>query len=215
MAGVNLLVWTVARAGGFTAYGLLTLSVVLGLALGLQWRSPRWPRFATTELHRFVTLLTLVFLALHVLAITVDPFMRFRLVEILVPFASHYRPLWMGLGVVAAWLALAVWLSTRLQRLIGYRAWRRLHYATIAVYLLATIHGFATGTDTHTAWAPLLYGTSLLAVGALLVVRVLGAGPTPARPDAGRAPAGSGGGRTLRPIPAGSQPDPRLERHSR
>src|SRR5215211_527915 len=96
---------TVARAAGFTAYGLLTGSVVLGLALGLRWRSPRWPRWATTELHRFVTLLTLVFLGLHVVLLALDGYMRFRPVELLVPFANHYRPLWTGLGVVAAWPA--------------------------------------------------------------------------------------------------------------
>jgi sulfoxide reductase heme-binding subunit YedZ len=77
-AGGGVLTWIVARAAGFTAYGLLTGSVVLGLALGLRWRSPRWPRWATTELHRFVTLLTLVFLGLHVLLLALDGYMRFR-----------------------------------------------------------------------------------------------------------------------------------------
>ena len=149
-----MLTWIVARAAGFTAYGLLTCSVVLGLALGLRWRSPRWPRWATTELHRFVTLLALVFLGLHVLLLALDGYMRFGLVELLVPFANHYRPLWTGLGVVAAWLALAVWASTWLQGLIGYRAWRRLHLATFVVYAAATLHGLQAGSDGHRPWAP-------------------------------------------------------------
>jgi len=109
--GGGMLTWIVARAAGFTAYGLLTGSVVLGLALG--------PRWATTELHRFVTLLTLVFLGLHVVALALDGYLRFGLVELLVPFANRYRPLWIGLGVVAAWLALAVWASSWLQGRIG------------------------------------------------------------------------------------------------
>ena len=117
--GGGMLTWIVARAAGFTAYGLLTGSVVLGLALGLRWRSPRWPRWATTELHRFVTLLTLIFLGLHIVALALDDYMRFGLVELLVPFANPYRPLWTGLGVVAAWLALAVWASSWLQGRIG------------------------------------------------------------------------------------------------
>jgi predicted ferric reductase len=178
--GAGVLTWTVARAAGFTAYALLTASVALGLALGMRWRSPRWPRFATTELHRFVTLLTLVFLGLHVLLIALDRYMRFRLVELLVPLASHYRPLWMGLGVVAAWLAVAVWLTTWLQRLIGYRAWRRVHYATFAVYAAATLHGVAAGSDAAAPWAVLLYAASLVTVAILLVARL--ATPAPARP---------------------------------
>ncbi|TMC87359.1 MAG: iron reductase, partial [Chloroflexi bacterium] len=37
--------WDVARAGGFTAYILLTLAVAVGLALSTQLQSPRrWPR---------------------------------------------------------------------------------------------------------------------------------------------------------------------------
>ena len=153
----------------------LGLWTVLGLALGLRWRSPRWPRWATTELHRFVTLLTLVFLGLHVLLLALDGYMRFRLVELLVPLANHYRPLWTGLGVVAAWLALAVWASTWLQGLIGYRAWRRLHLATFAVYAAATVHGIQAGSDGHTPWALALYAASALTVAGLTAARLAGA----------------------------------------
>ena len=174
-AGGGVLTWIVARAAGFTAYGLLTGSVVLGLALGLRWRSPRWPRWATTELHRFVTLLTLVFLGLHVLLLALDGYMRFRPVELLVPFANHYRPLWTGLGVVAAWLALAVWASTWLQGLIGHRAWRRLHLATFVVYAAATVHGLQAGSDGHRPWALTVYAASALMVAGLTAARLAGA----------------------------------------
>jgi hypothetical protein len=47
------LAWYTARASGYTALMMLTLSMVVGLVLGLQLHSPRWPRFLTTELHRF------------------------------------------------------------------------------------------------------------------------------------------------------------------
>jgi predicted ferric reductase len=184
-----VLTWVVARAAGFTAYALLTASVLLGLALGMRWRSPRWPRFATTELHRFVTLLTLVFLGLHVLTIALDGYMRFSLVEVLVPLASQYRPLWMGLGVVAAWLAATVWASTWLQRLIGYRTWRRLHYATFAVYAAATVHGFAAGSDRGAPWALAVYAASVAAVVGLTAARLA----APGSPSAGRAGRPGGG----------------------
>ena len=52
--------WDVARAGGFTAFGLLTLSVAIGLALTLHLQSPRWPRIINSELHNFLTLLALI-----------------------------------------------------------------------------------------------------------------------------------------------------------
>src|SRR5262249_56524643 len=58
--------WDVARAGGMVAYILLTRSVALGLALSMRWQRPRWPRLFTNEMHSFLTLLSLVFIAVHV-----------------------------------------------------------------------------------------------------------------------------------------------------
>jgi hypothetical protein len=103
-----------------TAYILLTLAVALGLALSLHWQSAHRPRLITNDLHRFLTLLSLAFVAIHGLAAWDDPFMRFGWAEVLVPFMSHYRSLWMALGIVAGYLALAVWLSTELRPRIGY-----------------------------------------------------------------------------------------------
>ena len=169
----STITWTATRAGGFTTYVLLTLAVALGLALSLRWQSPRWPRLITNDLHRFLTLLSLAFVAIHGLAVWLDPFMRFGWTEVLVPFMSHYRPLWMALGIVAGYLALAVWLSTELRPRIGYAWWRRLHCLAFAVYALATVHGLATGSDTRTSWALGLYAGSALLVGSLLGVRLL------------------------------------------
>jgi hypothetical protein len=99
--------------------------------------------------------------------------MRFGWTEVLVPLMSHYRPLWMALGIVAGYLALAVWLSTELRPRIGYAWWRRLHGLAFAVYALATVHGLAAGSDTRTPWGLGLYAGSVLLVGSLLGVRLL------------------------------------------
>ncbi len=173
MSAWNAVTWDVARAGGITAYALLALSVVLGLALSLRWQRPRWPRLITNELHGFVTLLSLVFIAVHVLAVWIDPFTRFGWREVFIPLASHYRPLWMSLGIVALYLCLAIWISTYLRPHIGYAWWRRLHTLTLVVYALSTIHGLGTGSDTRTTWALALYAGSVALVGTLLSARLL------------------------------------------
>ncbi|HVB61397.1 MAG TPA: iron reductase, partial [Ktedonobacteraceae bacterium] len=50
--------WDIARAGGFTAYILLALAVIVGLALSTKLQSPsRWPRLINSEMHNFLTLL--------------------------------------------------------------------------------------------------------------------------------------------------------------
>jgi DMSO/TMAO reductase YedYZ heme-binding membrane subunit len=184
MSGWNAVTWDTARAAGLVSYVLLTASVSLGLILRNRWQSGRWPRLVTNELHGYVSLLALVFIAVHVVAIAVDPFTHFGLAAVLVPFASHYRPIWMGLGITALYLLLAVWVSTRLRRRIGHRRWRQIHVLAFAVYGAATLHGLGTGSDTRTAWAVALYATSVVVVGTLLAIRLL----APAGRDVRRRP---------------------------
>jgi predicted ferric reductase len=173
MTFTEAVTWEVARAGGLTAYLLLTTAVALGLALSLHWQSPRWPRLVNNEMHNFLTLLALVFTGIHVLAVIFDPYTKFGLNEIFIPFVSHYRPLWMAFGIVGLYLGLAIGLSTWLRPLIGYTLWRRLHTLTLGIFALVTVHGITTGTDSHTWWAVALYGASILLVGGLLWQRLI------------------------------------------
>ncbi|HEY7850535.1 MAG TPA: hypothetical protein VIC27_10755, partial [Ktedonobacterales bacterium] len=165
--------WDIARSGGFVGYGLLTLAVALGLALSMQWQAPRWPRLINSELHNFVTLLSMVFVVIHVLAVWLDPFTAFGWAEVFIPLVSHYRALWMALGIVALYLGLALAASVWLRPYIGYEWWRRLHALTLVVYLLVTAHGLTTGSDTRTVWGIAIYALSALCVSALLWMRLL------------------------------------------
>ncbi len=169
----QMVTWDVARAGGFTAFGLLTLSVAIGLALTLHIQSPRWPRIINSELHNFITLLALVFTGVHVLAVWIDPFTHFGWNEVFVPLASHYRPLWMALGIIAFYIGIAIGVSTWLRPHIGYKLWRRLHVLTLVLYALVVIHGIATGSDTRTGWGAGIYAISVLLIGTLLIVRLM------------------------------------------
>ncbi len=168
----HTLSWEVARVGGILAYALATASVVLGLLLSLKAHSTRWPRFITNELHRHLSLLSLVFIGLHSAAVWVDPFTGFNPAEVFLPMASHYRPLWIAFGIVAAYLSVAVWLSERVRRQVGYAWWHRFHMLTFVVFLLGTVHGLGTGSDSTAPWAMALYGGSVLLVAALTLVRV-------------------------------------------
>ncbi len=165
--------WDVARAGGFTTYILFTLAVIVGLALSTKLQSPsRWPRLINSELHNFLTLLSTIFLAVHILAVWIDPFTHFGWSAIFIPFASQYRPIWMALGIVALYLGIAIGISTWLRPRIGYSWWRRLHVLTLGIFVIATIHGIGTGSDTQTWWGLGIYLVSIVLVGSLLIRRV-------------------------------------------
>jgi sulfoxide reductase heme-binding subunit YedZ len=148
--------WYAARAGGLVAYLLLSASVVLGLLLSARARL-EWPRFAVEDVHRYLAILTGVFLAVHVGALALDQVVPFGLTSLLVPFTASYRPLATGLGVVAAELFAALAVTNALRGRIPYRLWRRAHYATLAVWLAAGVHGVLAGTDRHEPWMLTLY----------------------------------------------------------
>lgn len=177
----HTLSWEVARVGGLLAYLLTTCSVVLGLLLSLKAYSSRWPRFVTNELHRWVTALSLVFIAVHSAAVLLDPFTGFSLGEVLVPMTAHYRPLWIAFGIVGAYLAIAIWLSEYVRRYVGYAWWHRFHMLAFVVFLLGAVHGLGAGSDSSAGWAVALYGGSVLTVAALVLVRAGRALPSPAR----------------------------------
>jgi predicted ferric reductase len=166
--------WDTTRAGGFTAYILLTLSVIVGLTLSMQWQSAsKWPRLINSELHNFLALLALIFTIVHVLVAWIDPYTHFGWTEVLIPLASHYQPLGMAFGIITLYLGIAIGISTWLRPYIGYKWWRRLHVFTLLMFGLVTVHGVMAGSDTKSLWALGIYFVSMIAVGGLLIMRLL------------------------------------------
>jgi methionine sulfoxide reductase heme-binding subunit len=163
-------VWYVARASGIVAYLLLSASVVLGALMAGRARFS-WPRFAVEEVHRFLATLAGVFIIVHGGALLLDTVVPFSLAQELVPFTAGYRPFAVGLGVVTAELLAAVGISNALRDRIPYRAWRRVHYLTLPVWGLATLHGLLTGTDRLDPWFAAIAGATIAAAAMALVAR--------------------------------------------
>ena len=114
-----------------------------------------------------MALATLIFLSLHVVTAVVDPFTALGWNAALVPFSSSYRRFWLGLGVVAIYLLLAIVLTSLLRPIFGHRAWRTVHWLSYAMWPVAVIHGIGTGTDPWFAW--------MLAIEALCIGGVVAA----------------------------------------
>lgn len=177
--------WILARASGLTAYVLLTLSVLAGLTVKSRpFKNLRLP--AVTDLHRFLALLGLGAVAIHGITLVLDTTVRITPAALLLPGLVPYRPVWTALGVLAGELMALIYVSFALRKRIGMRNWRRLHYATYAVFALATVHGLAAGTDSTRPWAIWLYLAAIGAVCAATAWRVLTAAP--AAPVPARAP---------------------------
>lgn len=163
--------WYAARAGGVVSYLLVSACVLAGLLLAGKRRVPGLPRFAVEDVHRFLGILAGTFIAVHVGAVALDTVVPFSPTQLVVPFSADYRPLATGLGIVAVELLLAVAVTNRLRSRLPYRIWRRAHYATIVVWLLATVHGILSGTDRHESWLLWLYSLTVATVAGSAALR--------------------------------------------
>ncbi|MGZ4334177.1 MAG: ferric reductase-like transmembrane domain-containing protein [Gaiellaceae bacterium] len=170
-------VWYFARSAGIVAYLLLSSSVLLGVLMAGK-TSFKWPRFAVEEVHRFLAILTGVFIVLHGGSLLLDSVVPIGLAQELIPFASPYRPLAVGLGVCAAELIAAVGISNALRRRLPHGTWRKLHYLTLPAWLLASLHGILAGTDARDPWFAAIAAGSFAAVAIAAYARF---SPAPAR----------------------------------
>ena len=166
------LLWYATRAAGMVSLILLTAVGCLGMLTVGRWQRPGWPRFLTAEFHSNLALLSVLFLAIHIVIAALDPYTSLGLSSALVPFSSPYRQFWLGIGGVSMYLLVAIVAASLLRSRVGRRTWRVVHWASYAAWPLAIMHSVGTGTDGGTAWGLLLVGGCVLAVVACFAWRV-------------------------------------------
>lgn len=174
----DTILWYATRGAGVVSLVLLTGVLLLGILTAMRWQTASWPRFLTTGFHRNLALATLIFLAVHIVTAVVDPFTALGWKAAIIPFSSPYRRLWLGLGVVAIYLLLAIVVTSLLRTLFGHRAWRMVHWLTYAMWPIAVIHGIGTGTDPRFAWMVAIEAVCIGSVVAALAWRVSRVAPT-------------------------------------
>lgn len=156
--------WYLARATGLVAWALAVASLLLGLALATRALGQRPKGPWLLDLHRWTGGMSVVFTAAHVGALIADSYVEIDIVDVLVPYASAWRPGAVAWGVVALWALLAVEVTSLLMKSIPKVMWRAVHMASYLVAVAATLHGLTAGTDVGSAAAT--WGV-LAAVGAL------------------------------------------------
>lgn len=174
------LLWYVTRGMGVASLLLLTASVALGVLATVGWRSATWPRFATTGLHRNLTLLAICTVVLHVVTTVLDGYAPIALQDALLPFFSPYRPIWLGLGTVAFDLLIALVVTSLLRARIGYRRWRFVHWLAYLAWPIALVHALGTGSDARLGWMQMVGAACVVVVSLAVLARFTIAGGVPA-----------------------------------
>lgn len=185
--------WLTARATGIVAWGVLSLSVVLGVALSTRALGRRPTPAWLQDLHRATGGLAIAFTAVHVATLVADTWVHFDVADVLVPFVSDWRPLPVAAGIVAAWMLVVVEGTSLARRRIGVVWWRRIHVTSFALWVLATAHLLTAGTDAGNPWLSGAVLATTVTVATLGLVRLLRPrrGTRRARPDDAHASRGA------------------------
>ena len=174
------LFWFASRAVGIVALIGLAASVALGLAMsGRLTRRPAQLR----HFHESLTLVTLGLIAVHGGLLLFDSWLRPGLAGITLPFALGYRPLFTGMGIIAAWLAAILGLGFYVRKRLGVKTWRFMHRFTVVAYLLALGHVMGSGTDAGSPWMIALLTALTAPIVFAFSYRIL-PGEPPRRPSA-------------------------------
>ena len=171
--------WYLTRATAVAAYIALTFSIILGMLRTVGRQASERVPWSVTELHQVMAVLSGVLVLAHIVSILFDSYIPFTFINIILPFSEPYKEPYTRLGVYAMYAMALVLLSSWLRRRISYRAWRTIHYVSFIAFVLATTHGFFTGSDTDEPWMRAVYGASAAIVIFLILVRVFAGAPAP------------------------------------
>ena len=157
--------WFVTRASGIVAWFMLAATVWLGVVsatdLFASLRRPAW----LAALHRWLAVLALGFLAVHLAALVADSYVEFDVIDLAVPFASDWRPAAVAAGVLAMWTLVVVQVTSLLKRHLSKRVWKAVHLAGYGAFWMASLHATFAGTDSAN---PIYWGTSTATLGAVI-----------------------------------------------
>ena len=170
------ILWFASRATGAVSLVLFTAVMVLGIITAGRAELAALPRAGVQRLHRSLSLVSVVFLAVHIVTAIADGYVALNYWDVVLPFGAGYDPFWIGLATLAVDLTIAIGITSALRRRLPLRLWRFVHLSAYAMWPLALLHGWGvSGGDGRQLW--------MVALDITCVAAVLGAVGYRLRPD--------------------------------
>jgi methionine sulfoxide reductase heme-binding subunit len=164
--------WHLVRSSGLVAYILLVVSTVWGLFISSQFVKDWSPGPVSLTMHSTISWLSVLVALVHALLLLLDSYYSYTLGDIFIPFRGPYRPEFVGLGTLAFWLMILISISFPLQKYLGNRNWKYLHYTSYIGFGLVSLHGLFAGTDGSHLGFRVLVGIAVMLVLFLLGIRL-------------------------------------------
>lgn len=149
--------WHLTRSLATVAYVSLTGAAVWGLLLSTRLVKSAVPAPLSLALHSALSWLGVALGGLHALLLLLDRYYTYSLGDLLIPFTGPYRPAWVGLGTIGLYGLTLVSASFFVRKWMGQRAWRMLHYLSFPLFVLVTLHGLFSGTDSTQLSMEMMY----------------------------------------------------------
>ncbi len=163
--------WYATRAAGLMTWLTATAAVVVGLALSLKFvRSRTGPWLL--DLHRFLGGISAVFLIAHVGTLFADSYVDLEPRDLFIPGESAWETEAMAWGIVAAYVLIAVEVTSLLRSQLRRRIWWFIHGLSFVTVGAGGYHAWIVGSDVHNPIAWTIAGTGSLMVLGLVSLRM-------------------------------------------
>ncbi|MEP6620401.1 MAG: ferric reductase-like transmembrane domain-containing protein [bacterium] len=166
---------------GLGAIGLMSLNILLGLLISTKYSPVRnWPhrRINTVRIHNLTGYAALALVLVHPAVLLIPNRVDFRVVDLFYPLNGPKQQLVNSAGAAAAYLLIIVVITSYYRFAIGRRWWKRIHFATYALFPLYAVHAILTDPalkDRPVDWIDaekVFVEFCVLAVAAALVARI-------------------------------------------
>jgi len=161
------ILWFASRATGAVSLVLFTAVMVLGIITSGRLGLPGLPRAGVLRLHRNLSLVSVAFLAVHIVTAIADGYVDLSYWDVLIPFGAGFDPFWIGLAGVAVDLLIAIGITSALRLRLSAKVWRVIHLSAYAMWPLALLHGFGvSGGDGRELWMVVI---DIICIAAVLI----------------------------------------------
>ncbi len=132
---------------GLGAIGLLTANILIGLLLTTKYNPVRrWPhrRIDTVLIHNYTGYAALAMVLVHPALLLLPNRVDFHVIDLFYPMNAPKQPWINSTGAAAAYLLALVVVTSYFRFRIGRPWWKRIHFATYALFPLYAVHAILT-----------------------------------------------------------------------
>lgn len=178
--------WYLTRASGLIAVISLFALVISGIGSVTGHFFRLLEPLTAWATHRAIGIVFAISVVIHISTLLFDHFVPFTIPEILIPWASGFKPLtlfgihfgslFVAFGIIAFYSLLIVVITSLLWVDKKPQKWKLFHYLSYIVLVLVFFHGLFLGTDTSSGFGRILWLIGGACVLAVALVRLRRAG---------------------------------------